>query len=150
MQKKVAIRYLNMHPTESTIPIHDLHSSAISASGIQLQTPPSSTECTVSKKRLMEFFDNSTASNIANLSTLDEAFEVYISSSHVPGTDPIAYWSNSLSMLKIVALEILSVPASSAPVERVFSRAGRIISPLRSRLSPHHLELLTIIACNSD
>ena len=57
-----------MHSTESTILVHDLHSSAISASGIQLQTPPSSSECTVvSKKRLMELFDNSTATNIANL-----------------------------------------------------------------------------------
>ena len=42
------------------------------------------------------------------------------------------------------------VLASSAPLERVFSSAGRIISALRSRLSPRHLELLTLIACNTN
>ena len=139
-----------MHLTESTITVHGLHSSAISVSVTQLKTLPSSSEFTVSKKRLIEFFDNSTSFYIAHILPLDETFEVYIWSSHVPGTDTIAYWSNLLSMLKIVALEILSVPVSSAPVERVSSRAGRIISPLRSRLSPHHLKLLTLIACNSD
>ena len=41
------------------------------------------------------------------------------------------------------------VPASYAPVVRVFSRAGRNISPLRLRLSPRHLGLLTLIACNN-
>ena len=39
------------------------------------------------------------------------------------------------------------VTASSDPVERVFSRIRRIILFLRSRLSPRHLELLTLIAC---
>ena len=48
-----------------------------------------------------------------------------------------------------MALEILTVPASSAPVERIFSKAGRILSQSRIRFSSPLLEKLLIISLNN-
>ena len=42
-------------------------------------------------------------------------------------TNPIEYWLNQQAtypLLSSVAIDILSIPGSSAPVERVFSTAG--------------------------
>ena len=47
-----------------------------------------------------------------------------------------SYWCGSqLHRLKTIAKRVCSVQASSAPVERVFSHAGLIFSPKRTRLS---------------
>ena len=40
--------------------------------------------------------------------------------------------------LSQLARKILAVPATSAPIERVFSHAGNILRPDRSRLKPKH------------
>ena len=44
---------------------------------------------------------------------------------------------------------LLCVPASSAPVERVFSQSGLIMKPNRARLSDSLLEDLVFLKCNS-
>ena len=59
------------------------------------------------------------------------------------------FWINSSFPFSNIALEKLSVPASSAPVERLFSRAGRIMSPLRTQLSAQRLETLLLISMKS-
>ncbi|CAF3940844.1 unnamed protein product [Rotaria sordida] len=45
-------------------------------------------------------------------------------------------------------LKVLCVPATSAPVERVFSQSGLLIRPHRSRLSKDMLSKLTFVKCN--
>ena len=47
-----------------------------------------------------------------------------------------------------LALKFLSIPASSGPVERLFSYAGYIIRPHRARLTPKNLEATTMLRCN--
>ena len=47
------------------------------------------------------------------------------------------------------ATRALSVPASSAPVERVFSQGGTILKPHRSRMSDTMLAKLIFLKCNS-
>ena len=43
---------------------------------------------------------------------------------------------------------VLCVPASSAPVERVFSQSGLIMKPNRARMSDALLEELVFLKCN--
>ncbi|CAF1531206.1 unnamed protein product [Adineta ricciae] len=49
-----------------------------------------------------------------------------------------------------LALRVFSVPATSAPAERIFSRSGLLMRPHRSRLSKKMLSTLTMIKCNLD
>ena len=48
-----------------------------------------------------------------------------------------------------LAKRYLSVPASSGPVERLFSIAGKIFRPERCRLTDTVFENLMFIKCNS-
>ena len=57
--------------------------------------------------------------------------------------------ANSYPCLSLLARRILCVPATSAPVERVFSTSGFIIRPHRGRLSREMLAKLTFLKCNS-
>ena len=47
-----------------------------------------------------------------------------------------------------VAVRVFCVPATSAPVERVFSSSGIIMRPHRSRLTKNMLSTLTLLKCN--
>lgn len=61
----------------------------------------------------------------------------------VDDADPLEYWLNQQAtypLLSSVAIDILSIPGSSAPVERVFSMAGHSTIGKRNRLSDHNLE----------
>ena len=49
-----------------------------------------------------------------------------------------------------VAKRIFNVPASSAPVERIFSQGGLIMRPLRARLSENMLKTLMFLKCNEN
>ena len=50
--------------------------------------------------------------------------------------------------LAALARKYLCVPASSAPVERLFSMAGKVFTKERSRLTDSHFEDLMFIKCN--
>ena len=50
--------------------------------------------------------------------------------------------------LFISAVRYLSIPASSSPVERVFSICGYINRPHRSRITPEHLEQIFLVKTN--
>ena len=59
--------------------------------------------------------------------------------------------SNFLLHLKVNTLPYyLSVPASSAPVERLFSIAGKVFRPERCRLTDKNFETLMFIRSNFD
>ena len=55
---------------------------------------------------------------------------------------------NQLFALYKLAMQVLSVPASSAPVEGIFNTGGLIMRPHRSRLSPVNQEMLVALKCN--
>ena len=55
---------------------------------------------------------------------------------------------NSYPYLHRLATRVLCIPATSAPVERVFSSSGILMRPHRSRLSKNMLSMLTLLKCN--
>ena len=65
--------------------------------------------------------------------------------------DPFAFWLDQASvypLLSPVAIDVLAIPASSAPVERVFSTAGESTTGKRNRLSDHNLEREVLLRKN--
>ena len=66
--------------------------------------------------------------------------------------DSLLFWkknSSEFPALASLAKRILSIPASSASVERVFSQGGIIIRPHRSRMNSKTLSMLTFLKCNT-
>jgi hAT family C-terminal dimerisation region len=64
---------------------------------------------------------------------------------------PLGWWKSHASEfpnLARVAKPAICVPESSAPVERIFSTAGKIFRPERTRLSTEKFETLVFIKCN--
>ena len=67
--------------------------------------------------------------------------------------DPLKFWKTNqhkFPSLSKLAEYHLSIPASSAPVERLFSIAGKIFRPERCRLSDITFEDLLLIRCNTE
>lgn len=60
---------------------------------------------------------------------------------------PLKFWQNqSPSPLSIMANRYLTIPATSVPSERLFSRAGNILNELRNRLTGEHLQQLLFLS----
>ena len=65
--------------------------------------------------------------------------------------DPIVYWTgqqHNYPLLSSIALDILAIPATSAPVEQVFSTAGESTAGKRNRLSDKNLEREVLLRRN--
>ena len=63
----------------------------------------------------------------------------------------LQWWSQHRSRypsLVPVVRMLFGVPATSVPSERLFSKAGLVISDRRSRLSPQHAEQQCFMSCN--
>ena len=67
--------------------------------------------------------------------------------------DAIKFWIEekmTYPLLASVAVDILTITASSAPVERVFSTAGESTSYKRNRLAHKNLEREVLLRKNKD
>ena len=67
--------------------------------------------------------------------------------------DPLEFWIENCEaypILSLVAVDILSIPCSSAPVEHVFSTAGNATTGKRNRLTDQNLEHEVLIRKNKD
>ena len=58
--------------------------------------------------------------------------------------------SDRFTKLKELFSRVFCCPATSAPVERVFSQSGLIMRPHRARMTDQLLETLVYLKCNSD
>ena len=60
--------------------------------------------------------------------------------------EPVKYWAQrKTTPLSKLALQLLPIPCSSAPVERLFSKAGIVLSQRRSRIGSSKLEKLIFL-----
>jgi len=67
--------------------------------------------------------------------------------------NPIPFWKNHsavLDPLTEVALKYACIPATSVPSERIFSKAGQIVSQRRNRLSPKNVDILIFLNKNLE
>ena len=97
-----------------------------------------------SKKRLLDFSSTSLRpTGFAN--DIDAEMEAYFAH---PTMDikPLKFWmERKESPLRNLALQLYSVPCSSASVERLFSKAGIILSQRRTRLQSARIEQLLFL-----
>ncbi|XP_077399284.1 zinc finger BED domain-containing protein 4-like [Vanacampus margaritifer] len=97
-----------------------------------------------------EVLENRANTNVTN----DAIIEVqrYLSENNTQRTqDPLQYWQtqrlNYPNLYKL-AMKCLCTPSSSVPCERVFSKAGEIVSKRRNRLRPNMLKKLMFLNKN--
>lgn len=67
--------------------------------------------------------------------------------------DPLEFWQKrepSYPKLAKLAKKFLMIPATSVPCERVFSKAGELITDRRNRLSAKHVDQLLFLNANCD
>ncbi|KAG7171650.1 Zinc finger BED domain-containing protein 4-like 7 [Homarus americanus] len=79
--------------------------------------------------------------------------ETYLEEGVLPfDINPLKYWRDiqSFKSLRHFVKNILGCCATSAPSERVFSKAGNFYTPERAKLSPEIFRALMMIKCNSD
>ena len=65
--------------------------------------------------------------------------------------DPLKWWKHKQTtypLLSGVAKKYLCITATSAPSERLFSRSGRIVTPLRSSLKPETVQKMVFLSMN--
>ncbi|XP_077424041.1 E3 SUMO-protein ligase ZBED1-like [Vanacampus margaritifer] len=98
--------------------------------------------------------DSQVETQRASSSTANAIAEVqrYLKDKPLPWTEkPLQYWflqKTTYPHLYPVALQYLSTPASSVPCERIFSKAGEIVSQRRSRLKPSTIEQILFLNKN--
>ena len=83
--------------------------------------------------------------------SVDEQLMSYLNSPLEDG-NPLAYWASNTTYptLAAVAKVVYSVPASSAPVERVFNHCGLFFTCKRTKLTSDKLEKLIFMNCNAE
>lgn len=98
-----------------------------------------------------EFMDNSDSSEDGN--SVGEEIDRYLNEK-IRGLpiNVLEYWNQSSSYptLKTLARRILCVPASSAPIERIFSLAERIFCDRRTHINSKHLDELIFMHKNQN
>ena len=66
--------------------------------------------------------------------------------------DPVTFWNDlggsSYAILSSLAVDVLCIPSTSAPIERVFSQASIACGSKRNRLSGPRLERETMMKMN--
>ena len=65
--------------------------------------------------------------------------------------DPIKWWKDnaaSYPLLKKLAQKYLIIPGTSVPAERLFSKAGELVSAKRSSLKPENIDMFLFLNKN--
>lgn len=101
--------------------------------------------CSAAKKRKLDIFDAARIGVPQIVENMSEIAELdHYETAPVPESkNPLEFWKrhqNDLPRLAKVAAQVLVISASSAPSERCFSAAGRIIEERRTSLKPETVD----------
>ena len=109
----------------------------------------------VIRKNLWHFFDQQVAQASVKSSVSSELtmqMQQYLRISNLERKeDPLEWWKrNCHSYPKIcrLAKKYLSIPGTSVPSERIFSKAGQIVSERRNRLKPKNVNMFVFLNNN--
>ncbi|XP_056094536.1 E3 SUMO-protein ligase ZBED1-like [Rhinichthys klamathensis goyatoka] len=119
-------------------------------SAVQENTPPKK------KMTLGAFFKNSAPSTTPHPQSEKTKIETELATYFLipdiePDTDPLEWWKlhqPNFPRLSLLAKKYLSIPATSAPSERVFSVGGGIVTCNRACLKPEVVDRLIFLAKN--
>lgn len=108
-----------------------------------------SIDTSIKKKRKLFHYDDD--SSVSVDSTRNPMYEINAYLNDPTRLRFSSYWKNSsLCSLKTVIKRIFSVQASSAPIERVFSQAGLIMSPRRTSMLEEVFKSLVFLRVNQN
>ena len=104
-----------------------------------------------SKKKRSTFLERLDGEN----SSRDESeLSAYLKIERAPRSTNVLNWwishQQDFSHLSMMALDVLSIPATSTPAERLFSEAGELISERRNRLLPDTIRAALCLSGWSD
>ena len=90
----------------------------------------------------------------------EEELERYLNAMNLPledsegeENDPLLWWRKNQDVFPVLAKLAriyLAIPATSAPTERIFSRASLVINHLRSRLTPANAGMAIFLKSNLE
>ena len=115
--------------------------------------PPKKRFCHLTKILEARLKEGSNKIKKSPLGELELAQYLQVTTSISVDMDPLEYWtseSKTYPLLSSLSFDILSIPASSAPIERVFSTAGESTSGKRNRLADRNLEREILLRKNKD
>lgn len=103
--------------------------------------------------QLFQFMSSILNTSETDLEPLEKEIISYLDSACEPiSSNPLTFWSNNSEKFKrlcIIAQNVLAIPASSAPVERLFSIAGKVFRPERCGLRDDRFSAMMFIRCNN-
>jgi len=113
------------------------------------ETPTVSTPS--NKYNLWAAFDSKVKESQSSRGTADAALQRrhYVEETILPRyDDPLKWWEGQekhYTLLSILALKYLSIPGTSVPSERLFSKAGELVSAKRSRIKPKNIDMFLFL-----
>jgi hypothetical protein len=150
----------NVDTTTSTVATTGPSTSILSQSQSSVIMETSPVAPPVSKRAKLFYFlsrpSNVSSSTGAAANTslivkdIGQQFTLFASDKSIAGQGLQVFNDDRFNGLRPLARKLFTAPASSAASERVFSRAGLIMRPTRSRLSKANLSKLVFLCCNAD
>ena len=115
-------------------------------------TVPESVDQATKKPRLLSYKQKAEPPKHSPLKPVQQELHSYLTF-EVQNLEPEDFWlrySCEFPRLSLVARKVLCVVAWGSPIERVFSVAGNILRPRRSRMGAKTLAAIVFLKCNFD